>query len=155
VVFEDSAALLGLVVAFVGIYLSHTLANPYLDGISSVVIGVILCGVAFFLSYESKSLLVGEGADPRTLAHVQAVAETDPAVERAERPLTMHFGPDTVLLTLNVRFRADVSAAEAEAAILRIELAIQKEYPAIQHIFIEARSLGSRGESVERERSPG
>lgn len=146
VVFEDSAALLGLVVAFAGIHLSHTLANPYLDGLSSIVIGAILCTVAFFLAFESKSLLVGEGADPGTLARVEAVTQADPAVERIERPLTMHFGPEHVLLTLNVRFRSGLSAAEAEAAVLRIEEAIQAEFPEIRHIFIDAHSLGSRGD---------
>ncbi len=107
----------------------------------------LIVAVAGFLMYESKSLLVGEGADPRTLASVSALAEADPAVERIERPLTMHFGPDTVLLTLNVRFRTDVSASEAEAAVLRLEKAIQDEHPEIEHIFIEARSLGTRGQS--------
>lgn len=147
VVFEDTAALLGLTVAFLGIYLAHRLENPYLDGISSIVIGTILCAVAGFLAYESKSLLVGEGADPRTLDSVRALAEADPAVEKIERPLTMHFGPDTVLLTLNVRFRSDVSAAEAEAAVIRLEKAIRDEHQEIEHIFIEARSLGTRGRS--------
>lgn len=144
VVFEDTAALLGLVAAFLGIFLGHRLQNPYLDGLASVVIGLILASVAGFLARESKSLLVGEGADPRTLESVTALAEADPAVERIERPLTMHFGPNTVLLTLNVRFRGDVSALEAEAAVLRLEKSIQEKHPAIQHIFIEASSLGTR-----------
>jgi cation diffusion facilitator family transporter len=144
VVFEDTAALLGLMVAFLGVYLAHRLENPSLDGAASIVIGSLLCAVAGFLAYESKSLLVGEGADPRTLERVSRLAEADPAVERIERPLTMHFGPDTVLLTMNVRFRDGVSASEAEAAVLRLERAIQDRYPAIKHIFIEARSLGAR-----------
>ncbi len=144
VVFEDTAALLGLVVAFLGIYLAHRLGNPYLDGAASVVIGVILCSVAAFLAYESKSLLVGEGADPQTLESISALAEADSAVEAIERPLTMHFGPDTVLLTFNARFGASVSAAEAEAAVLRLEQVIQEKHPEITHIFIEARSLGTR-----------
>lgn len=151
VVFEDAAALLGLAVAFCGIYLAHRLENPYLDGAASVVIGVILCSVAAFLAYESKSLLVGEGADPRTLDSVRALAEADPAVERIERPLTMHFGPDTVLLTLNVRFRNEVSSSEAEAAVLRLEKAIQGKHPEIEHIFIEARSLGIRARARAQE----
>jgi len=142
VVFEDAAALLGLMVAFVGTYLAHRFENPRLDGISSILIGTLLCAVAGFLGYESKSLLVGEGADPRTLENVRALAEADAAVERIERPLTMHFGPNTVLLTLNVRFRGDVSASEVEAAVLRVEKAIQDKYPEMEHIFIEARSLG-------------
>ncbi len=144
VVFEDAAALLGLVVAFLGIYLAHRLENPYLDGVASVVIGSILCAVAGFLAYESKSLLIGEGADPRTLEAIRRLAEADPAVERIERPLTMHFGPDTVLLTLDVLFGKNVPASEVESAVLRLEKAIQGEYPEIQHIFMDARSLGTR-----------
>ncbi|MBA3559985.1 MAG: cation diffusion facilitator family transporter [Gemmatimonadaceae bacterium] len=144
VVFEDAAALLGLVVAFLGIYLAHRLENPYLDGVASVVIGSILCAVAGFLAYESKSLLIGEGADPRTLDAIRRLAEADPAVERIERPLTMHFGPDTVLLTLDVLFGKNVPASEVESAVLRLEKAIQGEYPEIQHIFMDARSLGTR-----------
>ncbi|MGH7445148.1 MAG: cation diffusion facilitator family transporter, partial [Longimicrobiales bacterium] len=111
VVFEDTAALLGLAVAFLGIYLAHRFQNPYIDGASSIVIGTILCAVAGFLAYESKSLLVGEGADPQTLANVKALAEADPAVERIQSPLTMHFGPNTVLLTMDVRFRTSASAS--------------------------------------------
>lgn len=145
VVFEDAAALLGLMVAFLGIYLAHRLGNPYLDGTASIVIGSLLSSVAVFLAYESKSLLVGEGADPRTLESVRALAAADPAVESIARVLTMHFGPNTVLLTLDVQFDGRASASEAEAAVLRLEKVIQREHPEIKHIFIEARSLGTRG----------
>lgn len=146
VVFEDAAAMLGLIVAFLGIYLAHRLDNPYLDGVASIVIGSILCAVAGFLGYESKSLLIGEGANPRTLEAIRRLAEADPAVEKIERPLTMHFGPDTVLLTMDVLFEKDLPASEVETAVLRLEKAIQDEYPEIKHIFVDARSLSSRAQ---------
>ncbi|MBA2322210.1 MAG: cation diffusion facilitator family transporter [Deltaproteobacteria bacterium] len=145
VVFEDTAALLGLFVAFAGIFLAHQLDNPYLDGVASIVIGVLLVSVASLLAFESKSLLVGEGVDPEMLESIRAVAEADPAVERIHDPLTMYFGPKMVLLTLQVRFRSEVTAAEAEEAVQRLERAIQHEHPEIRRIFIEASSLGARG----------
>lgn len=142
VVFEDAAAMLGLVVAFLGIFLAHQFASPVLDGVASIVIGTILCTVAGFLGYESKSLLVGEGASAIALASVRKVAEADPDVQSIEPPLTMHFGPDTVLLALRLQFRDGVPPVGREAAIGRIEAAIRQVHPEIRHIFIESGSLG-------------
>ncbi len=141
VIFEDAAALLGLLVAFLGIFLAHRLGNPALDGVASIVIGAILCTAAGFLAYESKSLLVGEGANSATLDSIRQIAGAHPDVQAIERPLTMHFGPDTVLLALTVQFRNGVSAAGREAAIDRMESAIQRAHPEIRHLFIEAQSL--------------
>jgi divalent metal cation (Fe/Co/Zn/Cd) transporter len=98
VLLEDAAALLGLLVAFIGVSLAHQWNNPYFDGSASIVIGVILAAVAVLLAYESKGLHVGEGADPETLREIRRVAESDPNVERVNRALTMYFGPHTVLL---------------------------------------------------------
>ncbi|MGH7266979.1 MAG: cation diffusion facilitator family transporter, partial [Candidatus Rokuibacteriota bacterium] len=145
VMFEDTAALLGLVAAFAGIWLAHRFDNPYLDGVASIVIGSILTSVALFLAYESKGLLVGEGVRPETLASIQALAEADPGVAKVRRPLTMHFGPNTVLLTLDVEFREGLPASEKEAAVQRLEKTRRGKHPEIAHIFIEARSLGAGG----------
>lgn len=141
VLFEDSAALLGLAVALVAIYLGQVTGNPYYDGGASVVIGLILMGVAVLLAYESKGLLVGEGVDAPTLASIREIAESDPAVVRVVRPLTMHFGPQEVLLTLELEFRRGQSAGEVAAAIERVDLATRQAHPRIKHIFIEAQSL--------------
>ncbi|MFN2242870.1 MAG: cation diffusion facilitator family transporter, partial [Anaerolineae bacterium] len=89
---EDSAALLGILVAFLGVLLGHTFRNPYLDGAASIIIGLILATVAGFLSYESRDLLVGESADADVLQAIRRLAEADPAVVGVSRPLTMHFG---------------------------------------------------------------
>jgi cation diffusion facilitator family transporter len=141
ILFEDTAALLGLVVALVGIFLGHQLNNPYLDGAASITIGVILGIVAAFLAYESKGLLIGEGVNPQTLESIRAIAITDPAVAEIRNALTMHFGPHDVLLTLDIRFEKELTAAEIAAAIEELEKKIQDRHPEIKHVFIEAKSL--------------
>jgi cation diffusion facilitator family transporter len=141
VLFEDTAALLGLIVAFLGLFLGQRLDNPYFDGAASVVIGLILAGVAVLLAYETKGLLIGEAVEPATLQSIRTLAEDDPAVARVIRPLTMHFGPHDVLLTMELEFEKGQSAAEAAAAVDRIDRAIRTSHPQIRHIFIEAQSL--------------
>ena len=128
VLFEDAAAMLGLIFAFVGIFLAHQFENPYLDGVASVCIGLLLAAVAVVLAYESKGLLVGEGTDPQTLEKIRKLAEADPGVKKMLMPLTMHFGPDTVLLTVD-----------------RLEKSIRTQYPNIKHIYIEAGAVSSGG----------
>ena len=144
VLFEDSAALAGLVVALVGIYLAHKLNMPVLDGMASIIIGLILCVVGSVLLYESKGLLIGEGTHPETVAAIRALTRDDPAVKRVVRALTMHMGPDQVLLNLDVDFNNDLSGMELEHAVDRLEHRIRAAHPEVKHIFIEAESLGAR-----------
>jgi cation diffusion facilitator family transporter len=146
VLFEDSAAMLGLIAAAVGIFLGHRFENPYFDGAASIVIGLILAGVALFIGYESKGLLVGEGADPATLQSIKRIAESDPKIARVERPLTMYFGPHTVLLTMDVQLRNDLSGADRDATVKRLEQAIREKHRDINHIFIESKSPSARAE---------
>jgi len=148
VLFEDSAALLGLIAAGLGIYLSHALNVPELDGVASIVIGVLLCLVAVFLAYESKGLLIGEGVDLRTRASIRKLVELDPDVRRLVRALSMHFGPSDVLLTLEIEFRPELSAAQAAAVIDRLDRSIRAAHPQIHHLFVEAQSLAARPERI-------
>lgn len=145
VLFEDAAALLGLIVAFVGIFLAHYFSNPYLDGVASIVIGVILATVAVLLVYESKGLLIGEGADPQTLESIRKLAEADPGVKKVINPLTMYFGPHTILLTVDIEFHNTLSAIEVEEAVERLEKRISHQYPDIKHIYIEAGAVRAVG----------
>lgn len=138
---EDSAALLGVVVAFLGVFIGHRFKVPYADGGASIVIGMILAAVALFLAYESRSLLMGESADTRVVQRIRKLAQADPAVLHVLRPLTMYFGPREVLLNLEVEFQPDLSAHEVAAAVDRLESQIRHEEPAIKRIFIEAESL--------------
>ena len=141
VLFEDTAAMLGLLVAFVGIFLGQQLNNPYLDGVASIVIGVILGGVAVFLAYESHSLLIGEGVSIEALANIRTIVSSDAAVADIREILTLHFAPTDVLLNLNVRFNKEYTVSEVAAVIANLEKNIRARYPEINHIFIETDSL--------------
>ncbi len=138
---EDLAALAGIVVAFLGIYFGHRFGNPYLDGLASVAIGVILALVAVFLVYESRGLIIGESADIDVVRSIHALAEADPDVQGVERPLTMHLGATKVLLNMRVVFKPELATADLPAALDRLEAGIRALHPQISHIFIDADSL--------------
>lgn len=141
VVIEDTAALLGLLAAFLGVWLGHRFNNHYFDGIASMVIGLILGAVAVLLAWESKGLLVGESADPQLVQNIKELAESDPAVEHVRRPLTMHLGPHHILLNLGIQFRRPLSSRELESTVNRLEESIRGHHPDVKHIFIEADSF--------------
>jgi cation diffusion facilitator family transporter len=138
---EDAAALAGLAVAAVGVYLSHRLDLPILDGAASVVIGLLLAGVAVLLIRESRGLLIGEGVAPETAAAIRDIALRNARVRDAARPLSMYLGPDEILLTLDVEFKRDTTADEIVAAVGDIERDIRLRYPKITRIYIEAQSI--------------
>lgn len=148
VVAEDAAALAGVMVAAGGIFLGHWLNNPLWDGAASIVIGVILAVVAVFLAYESKGLLLGESADPVIVRAVKALAEGDAAVRAVQSPLTMHFGPHNVLLTMAVEFKPHLTGAELVAGVDRLQAGIKKKFPQVTRIFIEADSFTDGAKDV-------
>ena len=141
IVAEDTAAISGVVVAFIGVFLGHYFNNPLFDGIASVVIGLILAGVAVFLIIESKGLLIGESADKETLVNIKEIAEKNPEIVKVYEVLTMHFGPKQVLLNMNITFKDETQAAEIPKIIDKLEGEIQKKNPEIKRIFIEADAL--------------
>ena len=136
--------MIGLFVAFLGVFSGHLLGNVYLDGVASIIIGVILCGVALLLASESKGLLIGEGADAETVASIRTVTNDDPAVDEVIKVLTLHFGPEEILLNLEIEFVEDLETEDLEVAIERLEASIRSQHPEIKNIFIEARSIASR-----------
>ena len=138
---EDSAALAGLLAAALGVFGSHTLRMPSFDAGASVVIGLLLCGVSTLLIMQARKLLVGEAVDTEMAEAIRAIAQGEPAVHRAGWPLTMHLGPDDVLLALDAEFKADVPAADVAAAVNRIEAALRQRYPEIGRIYIESRRV--------------
>lgn len=152
VLFEDTAALLGLVVAFLGVFLSHLFDEPVIDGAASVAIGAILVCAAAWLAYESKSLLVGEAAEPALVAAVKEIALSDPAVSGLGAVLTMHLGPQEVLLNIEVRFRPDLRVEDIHAAIHRIERHISGPYPEVTRIFVEVEMPGSESSAPTSKR---
>ena len=144
VLFEDTAAILGLIVALVGIFLAHTLQMPVLDGAASIVIGVILCGVAVMLAVESKGLLVGERADPKIEADVRRIILEQEHIEKVVRLLSLHMGPHDVVLNLEVTFNDQLSTPEMEAVVDQLEEAVRTEHPQVKYIFVEAESVVMR-----------
>lgn len=141
VLFEDTAALLGLIVALVGIFLADQLHLPALDGAASIVIGAILGAVAFALAWESRSLLIGEGVSPEVMTQIRAIVNSDADVSEINQFLTLHFAPADVLLTMNLKFRKEFTASEVAEIIARLEEQIRAQFPEINHIFIETESL--------------
>ncbi len=138
VLFEDAADVLGLMVAFAGVYLGHQFNNPYYDGIASIVIGVLLTAISIILTRESRSLLMGETASPHLLQQVIAIAEKNDAVVKVDQQLSMVMAPDEVLLVLKVKFRDDISGGGVVAASHAIRQRIQEAQPCFKQIFIEA-----------------
>ncbi|QDZ27905.1 cation diffusion facilitator family transporter [Noviherbaspirillum sp. UKPF54] len=143
VVAEDSAALIGLLLAALGVWSSHHFGMPELDGAASIAIGLLLAGVAVLLIHESRSLLVGEGVDLDMAREIRRMAQSDPAVASVAHPLTMYFGPDEVLLTLDVKFRNGVSGGDIAIAVNRIERAIRERFRSIKRIYIEAKPIAA------------
>ena len=138
VLFEDSAAMLGLVVAFLGIWLSQTTGILYFDGIASVIIGLILGGTAVWLAWETKSLLIGESANKHVVAGIRSLLQGRDGIERINELLTMHMGPDFILANLSIDFRDDIPAGGLEALITQLDRDIKQAFPRVKRVFIEA-----------------
>jgi cation diffusion facilitator family transporter len=143
VLFEDSAALGGVVIAAVGIYLGDTFQNAYFDGGASILIGILLGTVAVLLARESKGLLLGEAAPPEMLRKIRGIAESHSQVEKVIELLTMYFGPADVLLNMDLKFKPTLNAHDIVSAVDQLEAAIRREFPEIRRISIEARSFRS------------
>lgn len=150
VVFEDSAAMLGLIVAFLGVFLGHTLDNPYFDGAASVIIGLILMTVAWALAAESKGLLIGEGVEPALLESMRGAVTADPDVVRLGDVRTMYFGPQDLLVNLDVAFRDDMRVDSVRAAIERIEAALKDVSPDVNRVYVEVESAHTAEDAGER-----
>ena len=148
VFFEDSAALLGLVIAFGGVLISQVFENRYADGIASILIGLVLGLISFFLAYESKGLLIGEAIDPDALRRIRKLVESDKGIDHVGGLLTMHFGPHEVLLTLEVKFRDDLSAVGVRDTVARLDGNLRKEHPDITRIFFSSDALAQIDASV-------
>jgi cation diffusion facilitator family transporter len=138
---EDSAALAGLAIAAAGVYASHRLHEPRLDGAASMLIGLLLAGVAVLLIHESRSLLVGEGIRPETARRVREMAHAHAEIDRVGTPLSMYVGRDAVLLTLDVEFRPGTPAERVAQTVAALEREVRAQFPMIRHIYVEAARL--------------
>ena len=138
VLFEDSAAMLGLIVAFIGVAISDFYQLPIFDGIASLLISVILALTASFLAFECKGLLIGEGAHPETITSIRAIIDDDDHIENINQMLTIHFGPQDILLNLSLDFIDGLPSEKVETAVTKMQARIQAKHPEVSRIFIEA-----------------
>ena len=141
VLFEDSAALIGIVIAATGLVLTEYqvggAAGSYWDGLASIVIGLVLAVVAFVLARSSRGLLLGEAANSKVLAKIKQAIESHPNVERVVELLTMHLAPKQILINANLQLRADLRTGEIENSIREIEDRIKSAEPKVEMMFLE------------------
>ncbi|GAA4753830.1 cation diffusion facilitator family transporter [Sphingomonas daechungensis] len=136
VLFEDSAALIGIVIAAVGTALAVVLEAPWIDGTASILIGFVLAAVAIVLARESKNLLIGERADPELQKAIREAADREPCVRSVRRILTTHMAPDQVIATMDVEFDDDLTIPAVEKLIGRIEGGLRDRHPELSRVFI-------------------
>lgn len=142
VLFEDASDLLGLLIAFLGVFLSHMLDMPVLDGVASVLIGLLLFVVAGLLLRETKSLLLGEPAEPTLLQKITDLVQAEPTVVNTAPPLSSYLSPHELLVVLPIEFRPDLPAAQLTETVNQLRTAIEAAHPDVRHIFIQPTALG-------------
>jgi cation diffusion facilitator family transporter len=140
VLFEDSAAMFGLVVAAIGIFLTHWTGNPVWDGTASIVIGVALAIVAFMLARESKGLLIGERADPALVDAIRKAFADRPEVTRVQEVVTIHFAPRKVFVAASVDFVDAVAVGAIEVMIAETEASLRTAHPQIASVYIKPKA---------------
>ncbi len=137
VLLEDAADLLGLTVAFLGVYFGHLFNEPLYDAVASILIGVILTAISVILARESRSLLMGESVGHRTLAEVRSIIEADPTVHEVVSTPSMYLSPEEILLVICISFYENRTSLEITEAVKRIRANIQKKFPLISKIYIQ------------------
>ena len=138
VLFEDSAAMLGIVVAFLGVMLTDLTGILIFDGIASIIIGLILGGTAIWLAYETKGLLIGESANQTVIKGIRNIIRSLDGVVHINEVLTMHMGPDFVLVNISIDFRDDIPAGDLENMIAAMDTQIKESFPTVKRVFVEA-----------------
>jgi cation diffusion facilitator family transporter len=136
VLFEDSAALAGLVIAAIGVWASQAWQDPRIDGIASIAIGLLLALVAALLAREAKGLLIGEGADPATVAKVREILDARPEITSVNHVRTIHTAPESIFVAISADFRDALTMGEAELLIERIETELKAALPMLSSIYI-------------------
>jgi len=136
----DVADLIGLIIAFLGVYLGRLFHHPYYDGVASMIIGIILIVISLFLARESKSLLMGETISKTSRRKIITVAEADEAVVKVKELFSMFMGPEEILLEICAVFKNSLTTEEITNAIERVSKTIRTKFPWVKHIYIEPRN---------------
>ncbi len=141
VLFEDSAAMAGLLVALVGVYVTANTGNPLYDGIASVVIGVILALTAIWLAIETKGLLIGESATSEARKEIRRTLKGSDAIDQINEVLTMHMGPEFILVNISVDFKDSLTSSDIERTVSDLAAKLKAQNPLIKRVFLEARAF--------------
>lgn len=153
VLFEDSAALIGIVIAFTGLFLTEYQvggeAGAYWDGLASILIGIVLAIVAFVLARASRGLLLGEAANSNVVTAIKEAIESHPNVEHVVELLTMHLAPRQILINAHVKLRDNLVTSDILKSIEEIEERIKQAEPKVEMIFLEA----ARGDQVDKHKA--
>ena len=144
VLFEDSSALIGIALAAVGLVLYQITGLSLFDALASLFIGALMVAVALILGYETRSLLLGEAASPETQNKIIRAITSVPEVESVLELLTMHLGPDEILVAVDLNLRDNLTTDQVEAVVDRIEEEIRKAVPLARRIFVECETVGRR-----------
>lgn len=148
VLLEDAGALFGLLIAALALAGALIFDLPALDGIASVVIGLLLAAAAILLSIETKGLLIGEAASPKVQKGIRSIIKQDPSIIAVNEVLTMHLGPNDVFCALSVDFADSASSVDVEASISDLEREIKDSFPQIKRLFIEAQDVLAHARSI-------
>ena len=153
VLFEDTAALLGLLVALIALTLSEYLNLPVLDAVASLIISFILAVTAGLLAFECKGLLTGEGAGEEVVTGINQIIDESQGIKHVNEVLTLHLGPEDILLNVSLDFEDNLSSGDVEEAISNLESKIKTMFPEIRRVFIEAQSWGAHRSEFQRQSS--
>jgi cation diffusion facilitator family transporter len=137
VLFEDSAAVAGLFIVAICLWLSHHLHQPFIDGIASLLVGLILIFVSLILARESRSLLMGEGIKTNTKKRIRQITEGDKAVLKLMHLMSTYQSPEEILVMMIIAFKPDLNTGEINDAIDRIREQIKSEFKRIQFVIIQ------------------
>lgn len=135
--FEDSTAMIGLVLAAAGLTLREITGSDVWDGLASVLIGLLLVVLAFGIGRESTVLLIGRAADPAAQREIRSEILGARGVTGVDELLTMHFGPEQILVAAKVNFSDDISADQAEDVAGEIDRRLRERLPAVRHVFLD------------------
>ena len=141
VIIENGAAVLGLLIALIGVSLTYYFHNPVFDAWASIFIGILLSAVALFMAIETKRLLIGESAVESEVKAIENALKKYPQLEGFGNIRTMHLAPDEILLGANINFKDDLSVSQIEPVIKEIKDRIVEDNPKVKYIFIETNSI--------------
>ena len=150
VLFEDTAALIGLIIAFAGTYSFVVLKLPVLDGVASILIAIVLATTAVLLARETKGLLIGETADQAVIDSILKIASSIPGIAHVNGALTTQIGPAQIIATLSLKFSDDLKTPQIEAIVIELERRVRDHCREVTALFVKPQTLIAHEKAISR-----